>query len=725
MDHIDYDLLYKVDSPSDLKRLAVAQLPRYCRELRQYIIEECSKNPGHLASSLGAVELTVAIHYVYDTPHDKLVWDVGHQAYAHKIITGRRDLFPTNRKEGGISGFPRMAESEYDSFGAGHSSTSISAAYGLAKAAELRGERSRVVAVIGDGAMTGGLAFEGLNNAGADKKSDILVILNDNEMAIDQATGALTGYLTRVSTSKRYNRLKRRLWSVFAHIPPLLRICQKTGNAVKQGLLQNSNLFESLNFRYFGQIDGHDIEELVRILTALKDIGEPKLLHVITTKGKGYTPAEDDQAAWHAPGRFNPDTGERLPSKTAAARYQDVFGETLLDLARADERIVGITPAMPSGCSMNVMMHAMPERCFDVGIAEGHAVTFSAGLAAGGMHPVCNIYSSFMQRAYDNVIHDVALQNLPVTFCIDRGGLVGEDGATHHGAFDLAYFSCVPNMIVAAPMDEAELRDMLYKPSHPYSWPVIGLTPEHIERVTDADVRAWFYTHYAPNNAVLAVVGNIAPERMRELAEKWFGDIPRRDVPQRSIPADAYHTAAAPGDLWREIDDRVPSPMVLLAWPMAAYGAEGYTEADIITDLLSAGRASRLRRNVMARHPELLADAEASIIGSEHDGMLLMDCRVVDNSRESIIRARECLLSEAFALTVPANIPQHELDRAVNRFEARQAVEELSIVERARRLAAADELVRRRRVTIDSIAATARKIFLRSDGATLIIRPES
>ena len=374
MDHIDYDMLYKVDSPSDLKRLAVAQLPRYCRELRQYIIEECSKNPGHLASSLGAVELTVAIHYVYDTPHDKLVWDVGHQAYAHKIITGRRDLFPTNRKEGGISGFPRMAESEYDSFGAGHSSTSISAAYGLAKAAELRGERSRVVAVIGDGAMTGGLAFEGLNNAGADKKSDILVILNDNEMAIDQATGALTGYLTRVSTSKRYNRLKRRLWSVFAHIPPLLRICQKTGNAVKQGLLQNSNLFESLNFRYFGQIDGHDIEELVRILTALKDIGEPKLLHVITTKGKGYTPAEDDQAAWHAPGRFNPDTGERLPSKTAAARYQDVFGETLLDLARADERIVGITPAMPSGCSMNVMMHAMPERCFDVGIAEGHAV---------------------------------------------------------------------------------------------------------------------------------------------------------------------------------------------------------------------------------------------------------------------------------------------------------------------------------------------------------------
>ncbi len=464
LQHIEYDLLYKVNSPADLKQLSLSELPQYCRELRQYIIEECSKNPGHLASSLGVVELTVALHYVYDVPMDKLVWDVGHQAYAHKIITERRDLFPTNRKMGGISGFPRMAESKYDSFGAGHSSTSISAAFGLVKAAELCGEKNHVVAIIGDGAMTGGLAFEGLNNAGdkSDKKSNILVILNDNEMAIDQATGALKSYLMRVSTSRHYNRLKRRLWRLFAHVPSLLRFCQKVGNAIKQGLLQNSNLFESLNFRYFGQVDGHDVNELVRILKALKDINEPKLLHIITTKGKGYTPAEDNQSVWHAPGRFNPETGERIPSKDSASRYQDVFGETLLELARKNDKIVGITPAMPSGCSMNILMREIPERCFDVGIAEGHAVTFSAGLAAGGMHPVCNIYSSFMQRAYDNVIHDVALQNLPVTFCLDRGGLVGEDGATHHGVFDLAYFSCVPNMIVASPMNELELRNMLY-----------------------------------------------------------------------------------------------------------------------------------------------------------------------------------------------------------------------------------------------------------------------
>ena len=466
-----YELLGKVNSPADLKRLSIEELKVYCHELRQYIIEECSKNPGHLASSLGVVELTVALHYVYDTPYDKLVWDVGHQAYAHKIITGRRDLFPTNRKMGGISGFPRIKESEYDAFGAGHSSTSISAAYGMAQAAKLSGENRHVVAIIGDGAMTGGLAFEGLNNAG-DGQSDLLVILNDNEMAIDQATGALKGYLAHVSASRSYNRFKRRLWAMFAHIPPLLKFCRKAGNALKQGLLQNSNLFESLNFRYFGIIEGHNLEEMINLLTSLKDIREPKLLHLITTKGKGYSPAEDNQSVWHAPGCFNPETGERIPSPSSTARYQDVFGETLLELAREDEKIVGITPAMPSGCSMNLMMQEMPERCFDVGIAEGHAVTFSAGLAAGGMHPVCNIYSSFMQRAYDNVIHDVALQNLPVTFCLDRGGLVGEDGATHHGVFDLAYFSCIPNMIVAAPMNELELRNMLYTATQtpsPYS----------------------------------------------------------------------------------------------------------------------------------------------------------------------------------------------------------------------------------------------------------------
>ncbi|MBQ5874310.1 MAG: 1-deoxy-D-xylulose-5-phosphate synthase, partial [Alistipes sp.] len=385
-----------------------------------------------------------------------------HQAYAHKIITERRDLFPTNRKIGGISGFPRMAESKYDAFGAGHSSTSISAAFGLAKAAELQGIDNHVVAIIGDGAMTGGLAFEGLNNAGEKKKGKLLVIFNDNEMAIDRATGALDNYFARLSTSRAYNSFKRRLWAILAHTPKLLRMCQRAGNAIKQGLLKNSNLFESLNFRYFGQLDGHNVVELVRMLSALKDIDEPKLLHIRTIKGKGYTPAEDNQSVWHAPGRFNPETGERIPSKDSAARYQDVFGKTLLELAKANSAIVGITPAMPSGCSMNIMMQEMPDRCFDVGIAEGHAVTFSAGLAAGGMHPVCNIYSSFMQRAYDNVIHDVALQNLPVTFCLDRGGLVGEDGATHHGAFDLAYFSCIPNMIVASPMDELELRNLLY-----------------------------------------------------------------------------------------------------------------------------------------------------------------------------------------------------------------------------------------------------------------------
>ncbi len=462
----EYKYLYAVDTPADLKRLTVAQLGDYCAELRRYIVECCSRNPGHLASSLGVVELTVALHYVYDTPDDKIVWDVGHQAYAHKIITARRDAFLSNRKLGGISGFPRMAESEYDAFGAGHSSVSISAAFGMAKAADLRGEKRSVVAVIGDGAMTGGLAFEGLNNAGACPRSDILVILNDNNMAIDKATGALERYLVRVSTSSSYNRFKNRLWRVLGKVPPLLRMMQKTGNAVKQGLLQNGNLFESLDFRYFGQIDGHDIAELVRTLRNLKRIKGPKLLHIKTVKGKGYTPAESDQSTWHAPGRFDPKTGVRIASAHGAARYQDVFGQTLLDLARIDARVVGITPAMPSGCSMNIMMREMPERCFDVGIAEGHAVTFSAGLAASGMRPFCNIYSSFMQRAYDNVIHDVALQRLPVVMCIDRGGLVGEDGATHHGAFDLAYFGCVPGLTIAAPRNEWELRQMMYTALH-------------------------------------------------------------------------------------------------------------------------------------------------------------------------------------------------------------------------------------------------------------------
>ena len=457
-----YKVLPLVDSPRELKKLSQEELRTYCDELRRYIIEECSVNPGHLASSLGAVELAAAVHYVYDTPEDKVVWDVGHQTYPHKIITGRREAFRDKRKLGGISGFPRMAESEYDAFGGGHASVSISAAFGMAKAAELRGEKHKVVAVIGDGSMTGGLAFEGLNNAGASRNTDLLVILNDNNMAIDQVTGALKNCLLKMSTSVHYNRMKRWVWRLLSPAPWLLRLCQKTGNAVKQGVLNNSNLFESLNFRYFGPVDGHSLPELVRTLRALRSIPGPKLLHVITDKGKGYLPAEHDKSVWHAPGCFNPDTGERIRSQGAAARYQDVFGRTLLDLARMDSRVVGVTPAMPSGCSMNILMQAMPERCFDVGIAEGHAVTFSAGLAAAGMVPFCNIYSSFMQRAYDNVIHDVAIQNLPVVLCLDRGGLVGEDGVTHHGLFDMAAFATVPSLIVAAPMDERELRNMMY-----------------------------------------------------------------------------------------------------------------------------------------------------------------------------------------------------------------------------------------------------------------------
>ena len=466
----EYNYLYRVNKPDELRRLSVKELKAYADELRRYIIECCAVNPGHLGSSLGTVELTIALHYVYAMPDDRIVWDVGHQAYAHKIITERRDAFTTNRTYGGISGFPRMAESKYDSFGAGHSSVSISAAFGIAKSLEMSGNDNHVVAVIGDGALTGGLAFEGLNNAGASPKTNLLVILNDNEMSIDEPAGALDRYLVRISTSRWYNNLKSVLWRGLSVVPPVHRFIRKAGNAVKQGLLKNSNLFESLNFRYFGPIDGHDIETLVSTLTALKAIGGPKLLHIKTKKGKGYATAEANPAVWHAPGRFDVATGERVKSAYSADRYQDVFGTTLLDLAKDDERIVGVTPAMPSGCSMNIMMREMPERCFDVGIAEGHAVTFSAGLAVGGSRPFCNIYSSFMQRAYDNVIHDVALQNLPVVMCLDRAGIVGEDGATHHGAFDLAYLSCVPNLTIAAPRNEWMLRQMMYtasKADHP------------------------------------------------------------------------------------------------------------------------------------------------------------------------------------------------------------------------------------------------------------------
>lgn len=462
----NYLYLERIDSPAQLKKLDGEQLRIYCDELRRYIIEACSVNPGHLASSLGAVELTVALHYVFDTPDDRIVWDVGHQCYAHKILTGRREAFLHQRMLGGISGFPRMDESPYDAFGGGHASVSISAAFGMAKACELRGEQRRIVAVIGDGSMTGGLAFEGMNNAGASRSTDLLVILNDNNMAIDQATGALKSYLVKITSSVHYNRFKQHLWALLSHTPRLLRLLQKTGNAAKQVLLNKSNLFESLNFRYFGPIDGHNLPELVRTLRALRDIPGPKLLHVLTVKGKGYTPAERDQTTWHAPGRFNPETGERIAARHEAARYQDVFGETVVELARQDPRVVGITAAMPSGCGLSRMLEEMPDRCFDVGIAEGHAVTFSAGLAAAGMVPFCAIYSTFMQRAFDNVIHDVAIQHLPVVFCLDRGGLVGEDGVTHHGFFDLAAFATIPSLTIAAPMNERELRNLLYTALH-------------------------------------------------------------------------------------------------------------------------------------------------------------------------------------------------------------------------------------------------------------------
>ena len=477
MEHIEYDLLYKVNSPADLKQLSIEQLPQYCRELRQYIIEECSKNPGHLASSLGTIELTVAIHYVYDTPADKLVWDVGHQAYAHKIITGRRDEFPTNRKLGGISGFPRMAESEYDAFGAGHASVSISAALGMVKAAQLQGKKSKAIAVIGDGSMTGGLAFEGLNNAGADRNSDLLVILNDNNMAIDRSVGGMNQYLLNLQTSESYNRFRFKVsrllhkWGILndKRRKSLIRF----NNSLKSMLTQQQNVFEGMDIRYFGPVDGNDVNALAKVLKDIKDMQGPKLLHIHTTKGKGFEPAEKAATIWHAPGKFDKETGERIVTDTEGMPplYQEVFGHTLLELAKANDKIVGVTPAMPSGCSMNILMKEMPDRGFDVGIAEGHAVTFSGGMAKDGLIPFCNIYSSFMQRAYDNIIHDVAIHKQHVVFCLDRAGLVGEDGPTHHGAFDLAYLRSIPNLTIASPMNEHELRKLMYTAQLPDKGP--------------------------------------------------------------------------------------------------------------------------------------------------------------------------------------------------------------------------------------------------------------
>jgi len=463
--------LPNIDSPADLKSMKIDELVELCAEIREFLIDKCSQNPGHFGSSLGAVELTVALHYVYNTPYDKLVWDVGHQAYAHKLLTGRRNNFSTNRKYGGISGFPKMSESEYDAFGGGHASVSISAALGMAIAAKMNSEDRNIIAVIGDGSMTGGLAFEGLNNAGY-LKSNILVILNDNNMAIDKNVGAIGKYLLKISASRSYNKFKNNIWNLLGQ-NYIRRIIQKFFHSIKLMIFHHHNLFEALGFRYLGAFDGHNLPELIKTIEKLKLVNGPKLLHVITKKGKGFKPAEENQTAWHAPGKFNKNTGERIVVKpeNQHALYQDVFGKTIIELAHNNEKIVGITPAMPTGCSLNLMMDEMPERCFDVGIAEGHAVTFSAGLAIMGLLPFCNIYSSFMQRAYDNIIHDVAIQNLNVVFCLDRGGLVGEDGSTHHGIYDLAYLRCIPNMIISAPMNEIELRNMMFTAQLPNKGP--------------------------------------------------------------------------------------------------------------------------------------------------------------------------------------------------------------------------------------------------------------
>lgn len=467
-----YEILDKINGPADIKALGIPELRQLCGEVRSYIIECCSTNPGHLASSLGAVELIVGMHYVFDAPKDKLVFDVGHQAYAHKILTGRREAFRTLRTEGGISGFPKRSESEYDCFGTGHSSTSISAALGFACAARIMGREEKVVALIGDGAMTGGLAFEGLNNAGIGN-ADLLVLLNDNNQSIDGNIGAMHEHLLKLSTSESYNSLKESVWTALGE-GKFRRFIQRWWRSLKSWAVKKTggDVFEALGFRYFGPIDGNNIEEVVNALVRIRDLKGPRILHCLTLKGKGYPAAEKDPTTWHAPGRFNPATAERISEEHSRDRYQDVFGEVLCELASKDRRIVGITPAMAHGCGMNRLAAELPEQFFDVGIEEEHAVTFAAGLAAAGMKPFCNIYSSFAQRAYDELIHDAALQNLPVVLCLDRAGLVGEDGGTHQGAFDIAAFRCIPNVIISAPKDECELKNLMYSaalsPTGPY-----------------------------------------------------------------------------------------------------------------------------------------------------------------------------------------------------------------------------------------------------------------
>lgn len=531
MDKNKFGLLSQIKYPSDLRRLDVSKLPEVCSELRQDIIDEVSANPGHFASSLGVVEITVALHYVFNTPYDRVVWDVGHQAYGHKILTGRRDTFCTNRHLHGIRPFPTPVESEYDTFTCGHASNSISAALGMAVAARKTGHADRhVVAVIGDGAMSGGLAFEGLNNVSS-TPNDLLIILNDNDMSIDRAVGGMEKYLLNLDTNETYNRLRFKA-ARWLHANGYLSENRRKGiirlnNAIKSVLSHQQNIFEGMNIRYFGPFDGHNVTEIVRVLRQLKDMKGPKLLHLHTVKGKGYKPAEEAATIWHAPGKFDAETGERIvaDSSNEPPKYQDVFGETLLELARQNPRIVGVTPAMPTGCSMNILMKAMPDRAFDVGIAEGHAVTFSGGMAKDGLIPFCNIYSSFAQRAYDNIIHDLAILNLPVVMCLDRGGLVGEDGPTHHGAFDMAALRPIPNLTIASPMDERELRRLMYTAQLPGMGTVVLRYPrgrsEHrdwrcaLEPVTVGTGRK---IHKGHDVAVLTI-GPIGNEAERAISE--------------------------------------------------------------------------------------------------------------------------------------------------------------------------------------------------------------
>jgi len=490
-DILKHSLLDTLHNPEELRKLDMEQLPEVCKELREDIIKEVSCNPGHFAASLGTVELTVALHYIYNTPYDRIVWDVGHQAYGHKILTGRRDSFSTNRKLGGIKPFPSPEESEYDTFACGHASNSISAALGMAVAAKHKGETDRhVVAVIGDGSMSGGLAFEGLNNA-ASTPNNMLIILNDNDMAIDRSVGGMKQYLLNLTTSNRYNQLRFKAYKALCKVGIMNEKRRKTmlrfNNSLKSIVAQQQNIFEGMDIRYFGPIDGHNVKKLAQVLHDIKDLDGPKILHLHTTKGKGFEPAEKNPGVWHAPGKFDPDTGERIVSDTSGLppRYQDVFGETLLELAEQNPNIVGVTPAMPSGCSMNILMKEMPNRAYDVGIAEGHAATFSGGLAKEGLQPFCNIYSSFMQRAYDHVIHDIALLKLPVVLCLDRAGSVGEDGPTHHGAFDLAYFRTIPNMTISSPMNEHELRRLMYTAQLPDKGPFVIRYPRGRGVLTD------------------------------------------------------------------------------------------------------------------------------------------------------------------------------------------------------------------------------------------------